>query len=67
MVRGIVVRSPNIGQSFVGAFKQKGDEAAIAGDSVSGKSKDGSPFTIDVSPSGSGSQGTIKVQDNDKD
>ena len=52
---------------FVDQFKKQGADVSLSGNSVTGKSKDGSPFTIDVSPSGSGSQGTIKVQDNDKD
>jgi hypothetical protein len=52
---------------FVDQFKKQGAEVSLAGNIISGKSKDGSPFTIEVSPSGSGSQGTIKVQDNDKD
>ena len=40
---------------------------ALAGDAVAGKSKDGSPFTIQVSQAGSGSAGKIVMQDNDKD
>jgi len=52
---------------FVEQFSKAGAEARIAGDSVTGKSKDGSPFTIQVSPAGSGSQGKITVQDTDKD
>jgi hypothetical protein len=50
---------------FVDQFKQKGVDAALTGDSVTGKSKDGNPFTITVTPSGSGSQGKIEVQDKD--
>ena len=50
---------------FVGEFKKQGVEVSLAGDSVTGRSKDGSPFTVQVSPNGSGSQGTIKVQDKD--
>jgi hypothetical protein len=52
---------------FVDQFKKQGAAVSLSGNKVTGKSKDGSPFTIDVNPSGSGSQGTIKVQDNDKD
>lgn len=52
---------------FVDQFKQKGVEARASGDGVTGKSKDGSPFEIHVSDSGSGSQGTIRIEDNDKD
>jgi hypothetical protein len=50
---------------FVDQFKKQGIDASIAGNAVTGKSKDGSPFTIEVNPSGSGSQGRIKVQDKD--
>jgi hypothetical protein len=38
---------------------------ALAGDAVAGKSKDGSPFTIQVSPAASGSQGKIVIHDKD--
>ena len=47
---------------FLDQFKAKGVEAALAGDSVSGKSKDGSPFIIHVSPAASGSKGIISIQ-----
>jgi len=58
--------SPDVVRSyFVDQFKQKGVEAAIAGDAVSGKTKDGSPFTIQVGSAGSGSNGTIVVQSKD--
>jgi len=50
---------------FVDQFKKQGLEVALAGDSVSGKSKDGSPFTIQVGPAGSGSQGKIVIQSKD--
>ena len=46
---------------FVDQFKEKGVEAALAGDSVTGKSKDGSPFVINVSPAAAGSTGTIEI------
>ena len=52
---------------FVDQFHKHGAEASVAGDTVTGKSKDGNPFTIQVSPSGSGSQGKIQAQDDDKD
>ena len=52
---------------YVDQFKKQGVEAALSGDTVSGKSKDGSPFTIQVSQAGSGSVGKIVIQDNDKD
>jgi hypothetical protein len=50
---------------FLEQFKKQGVEAKLAGDSVTGKSKDGSPFTIEVGPSANGSQGKIEVQDKD--
>lgn len=50
---------------FVDQFKQKGVEATTAGTSVSGKTKDGDPFTIRVEPTAQGSQGTITIQTND--
>jgi len=50
---------------FVDEFRKQGAEAAISGDSVTGKSKDGSPFTIQVSPAPGGSQGKIVIQSKD--
>ena len=50
---------------FVDQFKQKGVDAALAGDAVTGKTKDGSAFVISVQPAARGSQGTIKIQDDD--
>ena len=50
---------------FLDQFKKQGVEAALSGDSVAGKSKDGSPFTIEVSSAAGGSQGKIAVQDKD--
>ena len=50
---------------FVDQFKKQGVEAAIAGDAVTGKSKDGSPFTIQVSPATSGSLGKIAIESKD--
>jgi hypothetical protein len=50
---------------FVDQFKQKGVEAALASDSVTGKTRDGSPFTIQVTSAASGSQGKITVQSKD--
>jgi len=51
---------------FVDQFRKHGAEAAVSGDTVTGKSKDGNPFIIKVTSSGSGSQGKIQAQD-DKD
>ena len=50
---------------YLDQFKKQGAEAAIAGDAVTGKSKDGSPFTIQVSPAANGSTGKITIQDKD--
>jgi hypothetical protein len=50
---------------FIDQFKKQGVDASLSGNSVTGKSKDGSPFTIEVSSSGGGSQGKITVQDKD--
>ena len=52
---------------FIDQFKKKGIEASASGDSVSGKSKDGNPFRIEIGPAAGGSQGKIVVQDHDKD
>lgn len=46
---------------FIDAFAKKGMEAKVEGDSVVGKSKDGNPFTIAVTPGPTGSQGQIVV------
>lgn len=50
---------------FLDQFKKQGVEVALAGDAVTGKSKDGSPFTIAVSPAAQGSAGRIVIQDKD--
>jgi hypothetical protein len=50
---------------FVDQFKKQGVEAALAGDAVTGKSKDGSPFVIRVSQAPNGSAGKIEIQDKD--
>ena len=47
---------------FADQFGKKGVDAAIVGDSVSGKTKDGDPFVIRVEPAAQGSQGTITIQ-----
>lgn len=52
---------------FVDQFRQQGVGAALAGNAVVGKSKDGNPFTISVSPAANGSLGKIVVQDNGND
>jgi hypothetical protein len=48
---------------FLDQFKKQGVEAALAGDAVTGKSKDGSPFTIKVGSAVNGSQGSIAIED----
>jgi hypothetical protein len=55
----------NVRAYFVDQFKQKGVEAAVAGTTVSGKTKDGDPFVISVEPAAQGSQGKISIQDKD--
>jgi hypothetical protein len=50
---------------FLDQFKKQGVEAALAGDAVAGKSKDGSPFTIQVGTAPNGSQGKIVIHDKD--
>ena len=50
---------------YLDQFKKQGVEARLAGDAVQGKSKDGSPFAIHVSPAVGGSQGRIEIQDKD--
>jgi len=51
---------------YVDQFKQKGVEASISGDAVTGKSKDGKPFRIEIGPAANGSQGKLVVEDHDK-
>jgi hypothetical protein len=50
---------------FLDQFKKHGGEAALAGDAVSGKSRDGGTFTIEVSPAANGSKGRIVIQSED--
>ena len=50
---------------YLDQFKKQGVEASLAGDTVQGTSKDGSPFAIHVTPTASGSQGKIEIQDKD--
>jgi hypothetical protein len=50
---------------YVEQFKRQGVEVALAGNTLSGKSKDGSPFTIAIAANGTGSQGRIDIQDED--
>lgn len=50
---------------YLGEFKAKGLQAQATADGVRATSKDGSPFTIQLSPSGGGTQGTIIAQSKD--
>lgn len=50
---------------FIDQFKKQDVDAALTGDAVSGKSKDGSPFVIRVAQAQTGSQGKIEIQDKD--
>jgi hypothetical protein len=50
---------------FLDQFRKQGVEAALSGDAVTGKSKDGSPFVIHVEPGPSGSRGKVELQDKD--
>jgi hypothetical protein len=50
---------------FLDQFKKKGDEASQSGNSVSGKTKDGDTFVINVEPAAGGSAGTIAIQSKD--
>ena len=59
-------QSPNDVRSyFLDQFKKQRVAVALAGDAVTGKSKEGSPFTIHVGPAANGSQGSIVIQDKD--
>ncbi|HEV2595882.1 MAG TPA: hypothetical protein VGU01_11835 [Sphingomicrobium sp.] len=50
---------------FLDQFKQKGDEAALAGNAISGKTRKGDSFLITVEPTAAGSTGTIAIQSKD--
>ena len=52
----------NVRAYFLDQFKEKGVTASAAGTAVSGTTKDGDPFVIDVEPAGQGSTGTITIQ-----
>jgi hypothetical protein len=51
---------------FVDEFRKQGVTATVSGNAVTGTSKDGNPFRIEVGPAGSGSQGKIVIRDHDK-
>ena len=48
---------------YVEQFRKQGVKVALAGDAITGRSKDGNPFIIRVGPAPNGSQGQIEVQD----
>ena len=48
---------------FLDQFKKHGDEVSLSGDTITGKSDDGNPFSIQVGPAANGSQGRIVMQD----
>lgn len=50
---------------FLDQFRAKGMDAAASGDGITGTSKDGSPFTIQLAASDGGTQGNIEVHDKD--
>ena len=50
---------------FVNEFRRQGGEAALTGDTVQGKTRDGSAFKIDVAAAANGSQGKIEIHDKD--
>lgn len=50
---------------FLDQFKREGMDVRLAGDAVTGTSKDGSPFTIEVEPAPNGSHGKILINDKD--
>jgi hypothetical protein len=50
---------------YIDQFRKQGVEATVSGDAVTGKSKDGDPFRIEIGPAASGSQGKIVVHDKD--
>ena len=52
---------------FVDQFRKQGAQATDSGNAVTGTSKDGNPFRIEVGPAANGSQGKIVVQDKGKD
>ena len=50
---------------FLDQFRKHRVEAAMSGNAITGRSKDGNPFSIDVGPAASGSQGKIVLQSKD--
>ena len=58
-------RPDEVRNYFADQFGKKGRQVALAGDAVTGKTRDGSAFVIRVTPAANGSQGTIEIQDRD--
>ena len=59
-------QSPDFVRSyFLDQFKKQGDKVELAGDAVSGKSRDGGSFTIKVGAAPNGSAGRIVIQSSD--
>lgn len=50
---------------FLDQFKDKGVEASASGNDVTGRSKDGSPFVINLAAAGTDTQGKINIQSKD--
>lgn len=47
---------------FLDQFQKKGVQATAAGDAITGKSKDGDNFVINIASAATGSTGTIHIQ-----
>ena len=58
-------RPDEVRSYFADEFGKKGRQVAVAGDAITGKTKDGSAFVIRVKPAANGSRGTIEIQDRD--
>lgn len=50
---------------FLGEFARQHVDAKVSDETITGKTKDGSAFTITLSPSAGGSEGKIRIQDKD--
>ena len=50
---------------FMNQFREQGVQVALTGETVTGKSKDGTPFIIHVTPAPNGSNGVIAIQSKD--
>ena len=50
---------------FADQFRKTGGQVAVAGDAVTGTSKDGSPLVIHIAAAPQGSRGTIDIQSKD--